>query len=179
MHIFRIFGPLTGTLEHNNPHHQCRVCLIECGPSTPLPRPTMTFAPKLSLADSVCKLDVVSSNYILVTILSGATICFLLFFEWIDYQKVSWRSELVIDQTNTEQMTINFDISFPRVPCFGTCAYCLIIVPYCEALTLDLMDAADQHQNNVEKDILKTKLSSTGQSLGPYSGTRKMNGAIL
>ena len=108
-----------------------------------------------------------------VTILSGAAICFLLFFEWIDYQKVSWRSELVVDQTNTEQMTINFDISFPRVPCFGTLPNSFIpilVTSKCVALTLDLMDAADQHQNNVEKDVVKTKLSNTGQSLGPYSG---------
>lgn len=45
-----------------------------------------------------------------------------------------------------------------------------LIHSYWIALTLDLMDAADQHQNNVEKDVIKTKLSSTGQSLGPFSG---------
>ena len=39
------------------------------------------------------------------------------------------------------------------------------------AITLDVMDAAGQHQNNVERSILKTRLDPTGTALGPFKGT--------
>lgn len=75
-------------------------------------------------------------------------------FEYIDFQRVVWKSELMVDRSSAEQMTINFDLSFPKIPCF--------------ALTLDVMDAADQHQNNLEKDVLKMRLDGSGQKLGAY-----------
>lgn len=42
---------------------------------------------------------------------------------------------------------------------------------FCKALTLDLMDAANEHQNNIEKDIIKTRLDEHGVNIGLFQGS--------
>lgn len=89
-----------------------------------------------------------------VTIFCSVAICILLVFEFADYQKVSWKPEIVVDTKRMEKMTINFDVSFPKVPCF--------------ALTLDVMDSADQYQNNLVDNIIKRRLDAKTQDIGVY-----------
>ena len=89
-----------------------------------------------------------------VTIVSATLIAGLIAFEFLEYQKISWNPEIIVDNSRKERMTINFDISFLKVPCF--------------ALTLDVMDSADQYQNNLTSNISKKQLGPRGQDLGEY-----------
>jgi hypothetical protein len=90
----------------------------------------------------------------LVTILSTVLIGALVIYEYVDFQTVIWKPHLIVDTSRKERMTIDFDISFPKVPCF--------------ALTLDVMDSAEQYQNNLNDGITKISLGSKGKELGVY-----------
>lgn len=57
--------------------------------------------------------------FLIVTLVCGVSICFLVFAEFVDFRRVIWKSELAVDKSGSEQMTIDFDISFTKVPCFG------------------------------------------------------------
>jgi len=92
---------------------------------------------------------------------------------WVDFRHIAWKSELAVDHSAAEQMTINFDISFPKVPCFGIPYHMPVSSSqFIVALTLDVMDAADQHQNNLEKDVTKRRQGERKQDLGIYKGRR-------
>lgn len=56
----------------------------------------------------------------LLTLASWIVMAILLMYECWRYGSTSWRSELVVDSTSRkQQMDIQFDISFPKMPCFG------------------------------------------------------------
>ena len=103
--------------------------------------------------------------------MSTIAIVGLLVFEYGEYRKVEWKPELVVDKSRTDQMTIHFDISFPKVPCFGiwSCVIGWINVVFL-GLTLDVMDAADQFQNNMHDHIVKTRLNPNGDVISLYDG---------
>ena len=90
----------------------------------------------------------------IITISAIALIAALLVFEWHEFQRISWRPELIVDMQREEQMSINFDVSFPKVPCL--------------ALNLDVMDVAEDFQNNLHDNVSKMRLAPNGDFLGKY-----------
>jgi hypothetical protein len=81
--------------------------------------------------------------------------------------QTQWQSELVVDTSSRkERMDIQFDISFPKIPCFGTNLIKLSALPFLPPIplvvTLDIMDAAQEYQTNIEKSVKKHRLDTEG-----------------
>lgn len=56
-----------------------------------------------------------------ITFISAFMISLLLLSEWRDYRRVTIQPELVVDKSRGEKLTINLNITFPRIPCY--CEY--------------------------------------------------------
>ncbi|KAJ3096015.1 Endoplasmic reticulum-Golgi intermediate compartment protein 3 [Phlyctochytrium planicorne] len=89
-----------------------------------------------------------TSSGALVTLISGAIILLLLISEFVDWQTVQVHPSLDVDRARKEKMNININITFPRVPCY--------------LLSIDVMDVAGEHQNDVDHSIIKARLDPNG-----------------
>jgi hypothetical protein len=53
-----------------------------------------------------------------VTLLSFAIILSATLLEFIDYRTVHTSPSLIVDKSRGEKLTVDIDITFPRVPCY-------------------------------------------------------------
>ncbi|KAG0056223.1 hypothetical protein BGZ83_005955 [Gryganskiella cystojenkinii] len=86
-----------------------------------------------------------------VTIACAMIIVILLLSEFFDYRSVHIESSLAVDTGRMERMQIELDITFRKIPCY--------------VLTLDVMDVAGVHQNDIEHSIYKIQLAPDGTEL--------------
>ncbi|KAF9417751.1 Endoplasmic reticulum-Golgi intermediate compartment protein 3 [Podila epigama] len=86
-----------------------------------------------------------------VTLASAIIIIILLMGEFMDYRSVRVESSLVVDSGRKEKMAIEFDISFPKIPCY--------------ILTLDVMDVAGEHQADITHSVYKVQLAPDGTEI--------------
>lgn len=56
----------------------------------------------------------------IVTLVSAFVIAVLLLGEFFDYRSVHTESSLIVDGGRKAKMVIDFDISFPKIPCYST-----------------------------------------------------------
>ncbi|KAM0683432.1 ER-derived vesicles protein erv46 [Mitosporidium daphniae] len=76
-------------------------------------------------------------------------LCFLLLVAcFINFRKVTWESEIMVDTKHKEQMILHFDITFPALPCM--------------TIGLDVIDVAGEHQMNILKSVEKVRIGSNG-----------------
>jgi hypothetical protein len=68
---------------------------------------------------------VYSITFYIVTILSAAIILAFTAMEFIDYRRVYIDTSLVVDKSRGEKLTVNLNITFPRVPCYRMCVFFL------------------------------------------------------
>lgn len=54
-----------------------------------------------------------------MTLASAVIIVVLLLGEFFDYRSIRVESSLVVDSGRKEKMAIEFDISFPKIPCYS------------------------------------------------------------
>ncbi|KAI5481274.1 COPII-coated vesicle membrane protein [Pseudohyphozyma bogoriensis] len=85
----------------------------------------------------------------LLTLSSLFLILSLTVYEFVDYRRVHMEPSIVVDRSRGEKLVVNIDISFPRVPCY--------------LLSVDIMDISGEHQNDVNHDLSKTRLSKDGK----------------
>lgn len=68
-----------------------------------------------------------------------------------------WRTEVVdtlfVDKTRGEQMLVNFDLTFPRVPC--------------AMISIGVMDASGHQQRDIQDNVYKKRLQPDGTPFGP------------
>ncbi|EDO15046.1 hypothetical protein Kpol_367p1 [Vanderwaltozyma polyspora DSM 70294] len=77
----------------------------------------------------------------------------LLFSEWINFNHVITKPNLVIDREHHLKLELNIDITFPFIPC--------------QLLNLDIMDDSGNVQLDItESGFTKTRIGSDGQQLG-------------
>lgn len=80
----------------------------------------------------------------------------LLLGEWSRFNSVVTRPELVVDRDRLSKLDLNFDISFPSLPC--------------DMVTLDIMDDSGEFQIDIaDADFTKTRLDQNGKELGSSS----------
>jgi hypothetical protein len=56
---------------------------------------------------------------LLVTLVSAVIILVLLLGEFMDYRSIHLESSLIVDSGRKEKMSIDFDITFPKIPCYS------------------------------------------------------------
>ncbi|GBE83107.1 endoplasmic reticulum-derived transport vesicle ERV46 [Sparassis latifolia] len=84
----------------------------------------------------------------LLTLVSAAIILSFTMIEFFDYRRVIVDTSIVVDRSRGERLTVNMNVSFPRVPCY--------------LLSLDVMDVSGDLQTDISHNILKTRLTSAG-----------------
>ncbi|KAL2915094.1 ER-derived vesicles protein erv46 [Polyrhizophydium stewartii] len=91
-----------------------------------------------------------------VTILSTLFILFLTFSEFVDWYQKEMVPSLEVDKGRKERMNINLNITFPHMPCY--------------MLSIDVMDVAGEHQNNLPHSMHKTRIDQFGNIIEKNRG---------
>lgn len=134
---------------------------------------------KLKLLDAYAKtLDdfrVKTAAGALLSISSLITIFILVVFEYLDYQHIYIRSELVVDKSRRERLPINLMMTFHKIPCHRKFIYfvCNILAPF-KVLNVDVMDVSGEQQNDITKSLAMTRIDRHQRPLGnlqTHSGT--------
>lgn len=86
-----------------------------------------------------------------VTLVSLILIAILVLSEFMAYRTIKQIPELVVDKGRKEKMTINLNITFPRVPCY--------------MLSVDVMDDAGEHLNDYHHDIYRVRIDQYGNQV--------------
>ncbi|EPQ29536.1 uncharacterized protein PFL1_02755 [Pseudozyma flocculosa PF-1] len=85
----------------------------------------------------------------LITLVSACLIALLTIGEFIDYRTVHLKPSLEVDRSRGEKLTVNMNVTFPRVPCY--------------LVSLDVMDISGEHQNDITHDLERIRISPDGQ----------------
>ncbi|KAI9315741.1 ERGIC and golgi 3 [Dichotomocladium elegans] len=83
-----------------------------------------------------------------VTVISALIIMYLILSELFAYQTSMWEPELLVDKSRKDKMNIQFNITFPKMPC--------------HMLSLDIMDDSGEHISDYTHDVYKVRLDSMG-----------------
>ncbi|KAG9295719.1 hypothetical protein G9A89_001736 [Geosiphon pyriformis] len=87
-----------------------------------------------------------------LTIISACLIAVLLLSEYADYKRPEIKGQLVVDKSRKEQLTININVTFLKVPCY--------------LLSVDVLDSAGEvHNDDLAHDIYKTRLDPDGNQV--------------
>ncbi|KAI9262791.1 endoplasmic reticulum vesicle transporter-domain-containing protein [Sporodiniella umbellata] len=84
-----------------------------------------------------------------VTLISAMIVLYLVFSELIVYRTSVWKPSLVVDGSRKEKMPINFNITFPNMPC--------------HMLSIDIMDETGEQSSGYTQDVTKVRLDRTGK----------------
>ncbi|ANB15609.1 Erv46p [Sugiyamaella lignohabitans] len=87
----------------------------------------------------------------IVTIVSIVLIVWLTLWEWVDYRRIDFAPELIVDKARGERLDIYLNVTFPHMPC--------------ELVTMDAMDASGEIQAEIEHNVLKTRLDPKGNRI--------------
>ncbi|KXN88259.1 Endoplasmic reticulum-Golgi intermediate compartment protein 3 [Leucoagaricus sp. SymC.cos] len=85
----------------------------------------------------------------LLTLISAAIILSFVSLEFLDYRRVYTETSIVVDKSRGEKLTVNLNVTFPRVPCF--------------LLSLDVMDISGEVQRDISHNILKIRQDKDGK----------------
>ncbi|CAE6416337.1 unnamed protein product [Rhizoctonia solani] len=86
-----------------------------------------------------------------ITMFSVAIILILTLIEVIDYRRVVIDSDIKVDTSRGDHMSVKMNITFPRVPCY--------------LLSMDITDISGDTKQDVTYHVLKTRLDPSGEVL--------------
>lgn len=92
----------------------------------------------------------------LITVVSSFVIFLLFFTELSSYLRTSMDTKLVVDTSRGGRLHINFDVTFPNVPC--------------SLVSLDAMDISGERHFNIRHDIFKRRIDSLGNEIEVKQG---------
>ncbi|WVQ74510.1 hypothetical protein IAR50_004111 [Cryptococcus sp. DSM 104548] len=92
----------------------------------------------------------------LLTFISFSIILTSVMLEFIDYRRIRLEPSIIVDRSRGEKLVIEFDMEFPRVPCY--------------LLSLDVMDISGEHQSGFEHSVTKTRLDKEGKVISQVAG---------
>ncbi|GAA5938031.1 retrograde cargo receptor ERV46 [Sporobolomyces koalae] len=98
----------------------------------------------------------------MLTLVSLSLILALTLYEFVDYRRVHMEPSIVVDRSRGEKLVVNLNVTFPRVPCY--------------LLSVDIMDISGEHQNDVNHDLLKTRISESGKPIVAASKGKELAG---
>jgi hypothetical protein len=98
-----------------------------------------------------------------LTLVAVAIILTFTGIEFIDYRRVNVDTSLVVDRSRGERLTVQMNVTFPRVPCY--------------LLSLDVMDISGETQQDVTHNILKTRLTDAGVPV-PHSHSGELRNEL-
>ncbi|GAA5962260.1 hypothetical protein JCM3765_004723 [Sporobolomyces pararoseus] len=98
----------------------------------------------------------------MLTLVSLSLILALTLYEFVDYRRVHMEPSIVVDRSRGEKLVVNLNVTFPRVPCY--------------LLSVDIMDISGEHQNDVNHDLLKTRISQEGKTIMAASKGKELTG---
>ncbi|TEB18404.1 Sec1-domain-containing protein [Coprinellus micaceus] len=99
----------------------------------------------------------------LLTLISAAIILAFTSIEFFDYRRVNVDTSIVVDRSRGEKLTVNLNITFPRVPCY--------------LLSLDVMDISGEVQRDLSHNVLKVRLEKDGKEV-PNSHTAELESEL-
>lgn len=100
----------------------------------------------------------------LITIACIFTTFILLWNEYLDYNKIVLRPELVVDRDRNTKLPINIDITFPQMPC--------------DLLSLDVMDlTGDVEFDLIQNGFTRIRLDQNGNEIEETEFTANQNKA--
>ncbi len=109
-----------------------------------------------------------------VSIIAGIFIFWLFISEFLYYLQIETQPQLLVDTTRGEKLRINFDVTFPRLPCARTIFSILNILL---VVSVDSMDISGEHQLEVDHNVFKKRLDLTGRELSDKPV--KQNGILI
>lgn len=86
-----------------------------------------------------------------VSIVAGLFIAWLFISEFLYYLQIETHPQLLVDTTRGEKLRINFDVTFPKLPC--------------SFLNVDAMDISGEHQLDVDHNVFKKRLGPNGKEI--------------
>ncbi|TIA87457.1 hypothetical protein E3P99_03160 [Wallemia hederae] len=86
-----------------------------------------------------------------LTIICAILISLLTFNEFRDYTSVELKPRIQVDQSRSDKLQINFNITFPRVPCY--------------LLSMDVMDVSGEQVRDLRHAIIRTRLDEQGEAI--------------
>lgn len=100
-----------------------------------------------------------------VTLVAAAIILTFTTIEFIDYRRVYVDTSLMVDKSRGERLTVQMNVTFPRVPCYRKCIHS--VHPWkptylSSVLSLDIIDISGETQQDITHNILKTRLTEAG-----------------
>lgn len=99
----------------------------------------------------------------LLTLISTAIILTFTSLAFLDYRRVYTDTSIVVDKSRGERLTVNLNVTFPRVPCF--------------LLSLDVMDISGDIQRDISHNVLKVRLDQNGNPV-PNSYTVELQNEL-
>lgn len=93
----------------------------------------------------------------LLTLISIAIIFTFTTIEFVDYRRINHDTSMVVDKSRGEKLTVNLNITFPKIPCY--------------LLSLDVMDISGERQADVTHNILKTRIDANRQRIADQTTT--------
>ncbi|KAJ7600844.1 Sec1-like protein [Mycena floridula] len=146
---------LGGTCVHNSSSYleMIRSAAVSLPASVYEPPPESSLnAPSLNLnlagVNTTEDVKVKTRTGAFLTLLAAAIILTFTTMEFFDYRRVTIDTSIVVDKSRGERLTVNMNITFPRVPCY--------------LLSLDVMDISGETQRDISHNILKTRLDKKG-----------------
>ena len=100
-----------------------------------------------------------------ISIISGIVIFFLVLSELSVYFSPNVHHELYVDTGVGETLQINFDVTFPRLPCVF--------------VSVDLMDVSGNHELDVDHNIFKKRLQPDGAPVGAELLEKRLGDPLL
>eukprot|EP01006_Ploeotia_vitrea_P052353 TRINITY_DN67673_c9_g1_i1.p1 TRINITY_DN67673_c9_g1~~TRINITY_DN67673_c9_g1_i1.p1 ORF type:complete len:314 (-),score=24.34 TRINITY_DN67673_c9_g1_i1:418-1359(-) len=88
----------------------------------------------------------------IISILCGSFMLFLLCSELLSFIQVEKSSEMYVQQDEGGKLRLNFDMTFPQLPCF--------------VFSLDVLDIMGRHEVGVSQGINRTRLNAQGEPIG-------------
>ncbi|KAH8114481.1 Sec1 family-domain-containing protein [Phellopilus nigrolimitatus] len=115
-------------------------------PETPSNAPALNLT--LGNVNTMEDVKVKTRTGAFLTILSAAIILAFSTIEFLDYRRVNLDTSIVVDKSRGERLTVQMNVTFPKVPCY--------------LLSLDVMDISGEQQRDLAHNIIKTRLAESG-----------------